>query len=149
MIIDDPVPTLYTNQVRYIPSVSIQDFIERCLEKDPTFRLSVKEALSHPFLKRASSHHLLQKYLARKPELNKRDYLMSKSQAQKEDYDDDDDDSWDELDLINSTWDFNEEIFSLKPPPVHTKYFDRKVNPSSLPITPADEEDTEKRTFLF
>lgn len=146
MIIDDPVPTLYTNQVRYVPSALIQDFIERCLNKNPECRLSVTEALAHPFLKRASSCHLLQRYLARKPELNKRDYLMSKSTVHKEE--DDDDDSWDELDFINSTWNFNEEILSLKPPPVHTKYFDRRVNPA-LPITPADEEDLEKRVFVF
>lgn len=145
MIIDDPAPTLYTNQVRYVPSPSIQDFIENCLDKNPESRLTVTEALAHPFLKRASSHQLLQKYLARKPELNKRDYLMSKCTSNR---DDDDDDSWDELDFINTTWNFNEEILSLKPPPVHTKYLDRRVNPS-LPITPADDEDLEKRAFFF
>ncbi|OAD02398.1 hypothetical protein MUCCIDRAFT_130565, partial [Mucor lusitanicus CBS 277.49] len=66
MIIDDPAPTLYTNHVRYVPSNAIQDFIEKCLDKNPATRLSVTDALNHPFLKKAAGPHLLQKYLARR-----------------------------------------------------------------------------------
>jgi serine/threonine protein kinase len=153
MIIDDPAPTLYSNQCRYVPSNSIQDFIEKCLDKDPQTRLSVSDALNHPFLKRAAGPSLLQKYLSRRPELDKRSYLMSRSTTKKkheEDEDDDDDDSWDELDFLETTWDFNEENTPIltatasKPPPVHTKHLDRRVHSSSgSPITPNDGEQIE------
>ncbi|CAO3610525.1 unnamed protein product [Mucor fragilis] len=163
MIIDDPAPTLYTNHVRYVPSNSIQDFIEKCLDKNPATRLSVTDALNHPFLKKAAGPHLLQKYLARRPELNKRAYLMSRSATKKypqstdedEEYDND---SWDELDFIETTWNFNEEDIpdesssnhaatdtttTIKPPPVHTKYLNRRRRSSSnftSPITPNDHD---------
>lgn len=144
MIIEDPSPTLYTNQIGYVPSPSIQDFIETCLDKTAVNRINIIEAINHPFLKRASSHHLLQKYLARKPELNKRDYIMSRSSKNKKVEDEEEeeaDNSWDELEFINSTWNFNEEeqFTTLKPPPVHTKYLNR-VNPETdSPITPNDD----------
>ncbi len=144
MIIDDPVPTLYTNGIRYAPSSFIQDFIERCLDKNPRTRLSVTEALNHPFLKRASSHQLLQKYLARKPELNKKDYLMSRPVVQQhyeeDDFEQEEQDSWDELDFINSTWNFNNE--TNKRPHVRTTYLGSSnySEASSSPITPNDEQ---------
>ncbi|KAG2229103.1 hypothetical protein INT48_003206 [Thamnidium elegans] len=144
MIIEDPSPTLYTNQIGYVPSHSIQDFINKCLDKTATNRINIIEAINHPFLKRAGSHHLLQKYLARKPELNKRDYIMSRSNKNKKQQEEEaeDNSSWDELDFINSTWNFNEEeqFTTLKPPPVHTKYLNR-VNPETdSPITPNDDD---------
>jgi serine/threonine protein kinase len=167
MIIDDPAPTLYTNDIRYVPSLSIQEFIEKCLDKNPETRLTCTEALNHPFLKRASSHQLLQKYLSQKPELNKRDYLMSRSVARQpanqfynhdSDFDleeeEDFNDSWDELDFINSIWNFNESDelvipsaqHTIRPPPVHTKYLDRRVNPlTESPITPKDHEQVEEK----
>lgn len=161
MIIDDPAPTLYTNNIRYAPSNSIQDFIEKCLDKNPSTRLSVTDALNHPFLKKAAGPHLLQKYLARRPELNKRAYLLSRSATKKQhrsaENDEYDNDSWDELDFIETTWNFNEEDIpngnnsnastdtttTIKPPPVHTKYLNRRRRSSSnftSPITPSDQE---------
>lgn len=140
MILEDPAPTLHDTGIHYAPSQAIQDFIDRCLDKSPENRMNVTEALNHPFLKRAASHHLLQKYLSRKPELNKRDYLVSRATKHKKEQED----SWDELDFINSTWNFNEEpsSLSLKPPPVHTQYLDRVINPETeSPITPADGEE--------
>jgi serine/threonine protein kinase len=156
MIIDDPSPTLYSNQCRYVPSNSIQDFIEKCLDKDPRTRLSVSDALSHPFLKRAAGPSLLQKYLSRRPELDKRAYLMSRSSTnhKKAAKEDDDDESWDELKFLQSTWDFNEDktpmlTTTLKPPPVHTKYLNREVYASSgSPITPNDDEDIYPTTTM-
>lgn len=152
MIIDDPAPTLYSNQCRYVPSNNIQDFIEKCLDKDPQTRLSVTDALNHPFLKRATGPSLLQKYFSRRPELNKRAYLMSRFSPKDknkldEEPEDEENDSWDELDFLETTWDFNEDNVpiltstTLKPPPVHTKYLDMRVNGTSAsPITPKDNE---------
>lgn len=157
MIIDDPAPTLHSNGIRYAPTSSIQDFIEDCLEKDPQTRISVTEALNHSFLKRASSHQLLQKYLSRKPELNKTNYLMSRpplpqtnssfefdNEDEEEEGDDEfEENSWDELDFINSTWNFNEE--TIRPPHLHTAYLDR--NNSSDPVTPNDEQQQDDLIF--
>ncbi|CEP16889.1 hypothetical protein [Parasitella parasitica] len=163
MIIDDPPPTLYSNHIRYTPSHTIQDFIEKCLDKNPSSRLSVTDALNHPFLKKAAGPHLLQKYLARRPELNKRSFLMSRSATAKKNHhpgDDDDEydnDSWDELSFIETTWNFKEEDIpngsssnastetttTIKPPLLHTKYLNRSRRTSSnyaSPITPSDHE---------
>lgn len=158
MIIDDPAPTLRDNGIRYAPSQAMQDFIEKCLHKNPETRMTVTEALNHPFLKRASGPHLLQKYFSQRPELNKRDYLMSRASPQKEnltsqfifDSDDEEEDeeegdeaiyfneSWDELEFINSTWNFHEDpIPTLN---VHTQYLNR--DPSNYsPVTPEDEDE--------
>ena len=140
MIIDDPPPTLYTNGIKYSPSIAIQDFIDRCLDKNPETRFSVNEALNHPFLKKAASPQLLQKYLGKKPELNKRDYLMSRAatagvqfHAEEED---DMTDSWDELDFINSTWNFNDmsSTLAIQPPVTIT------TPCTHSPVTPADDQ---------
>lgn len=133
--------------------------------------MTVTEALNHPFLKRASGPHLLQKYLAQRPELNKRDYLMSRAPTQQhqqhnltsqfifdsddDDYEDDDDEeegadeaiyfdnnneSWDELDFINSTWNFQEDNNSNIPTlNVHTQCLNR-VQSNNSPVTPGDNE---------
>lgn len=41
-------------------SVEFNDFLEKCLEKNPSQRHSVKELLSHPFLDKASNSFFLQ-----------------------------------------------------------------------------------------
>lgn len=176
MIIDDPAPTLYTNGVRYAPSHSIQDFIEKCLDKNPSTRLTTSEALQHPFLKRAHPPSLFKTWLSQNPQLNRRDYLTSRSSSSvlknkpyyrhlnntsdfQFDHSDDEleefNDSWDELDFINSIWNFNESdelvintSSTFRPPPViHTKYLDRRINPlTDSPITPNDAEEVHQES---
>lgn len=165
MIIDDPAPTVQANGIRYAPSHAMQDFIEKCLCKNPETRMTVTEALNHPFLKRASGPHLLQKYLSHRPELNKRDYLMSRAPTQQQqhnltsqfifDSDDEEEDdeeegadeaiyfnnneSWDELDFINSTWNFHEDNNTIPTLNVHTQCLNREQGNNS-PVTPGDDE---------
>lgn len=149
MVIDDPAPTLYSNGVRYEPSQFIQLFIENCLDKNPMSRMSITEALNHSFLKKASGPHHLQKYLGRRPELNKTSYLMSRAAVNKynnSDEEEDEDADWDELEFLETTWNFNEESNSNKPPRVETRNYHaaarrRSSQQSMSPITPNDNED--------
>ncbi|KAI8977049.1 kinase-like domain-containing protein [Mycotypha africana] len=178
MIVDDPPPTLYSNQCRYIPSPTIQDFIDKCLDKNPQTRMSVSDVLNHSFIKKAQGPSLLQKYFSKRPELDKRSYLMTRSNSHQKkaallqqdknttyynshsssNGDEDDEDSWDELEFLQTTWDFSAStaekdttatitpsfaqqsgtattapppLITLKPPPVHTKYLQRKRRSSS------------------
>jgi serine/threonine protein kinase len=100
MIIDDPVPTLQSNQCRYMPSNWFQGFIDSCLHKNPMFRMGVHHALQHPFLRKAPSPVLLQKYLSKRPELDQR--VSAKITEEEEDVDAD----WDELNFLETTWNF-------------------------------------------
>ncbi|KAI8877578.1 hypothetical protein K501DRAFT_306465 [Backusella circina FSU 941] len=114
MIIDDPAPTLH--QCPYPPSAHFQDFIENCLVKSPLHRYTIHHALNHPFLKRASGPQLLKTYLSRRPHLDRSHYCSNKKTV-------DNDSSWDELDFIETTWDF-----------------DRHHHDTDSPITPDDDD---------
>lgn len=152
MIIDDLPPTLSSNGCQYVPSPNMQHFTERCLVKNPHIRTSVVESLSHPFLKKAPGASYLQKYLAKRPELNKTNYLMTRSVSQKDlpKEEDEEDEYWDEVDFLDTTWNFNtpEEkneppVIQLRPPPLRTNYARRhQTSSSNSPITPEDDNKT-------
>ncbi|KAI8364956.1 kinase-like domain-containing protein [Blakeslea trispora] len=136
MIIENPVPTFSGNRCRYTPSHAMQDFVNRCLHKKASKRISITEALNHPFLKRAHGPSLLQKFLAKRPELDKRAYLMSRQQKNHSQG------SWDELEFLESTWDFNDDLKKAKPPPVDM--YDLRKTHSNLdsPITPNGSDNS-------
>ncbi|KAI9020765.1 kinase-like domain-containing protein [Phycomyces nitens] len=69
-IINEPSPTLETSGCKYQSSIIFQDFISRCLIKDPFERISIQDALSHPFLKKAQGPQFLARYLARRPDMD-------------------------------------------------------------------------------
>ena len=154
MIIEDPVPTFSGNRCRYAPTQAMQDFVNRCLYKKARNRISISEALNHPFLKKAPNPSLLQKFLAKRPELDKRSYLMSRQHKYPSEG------SWDELEFLESTWDFNEDLKKIKPPPVHIYDLRRTDSNSDSPVTPngsdqdiyiclTGEADRHKKTDAF
>ncbi|OAD72892.1 hypothetical protein PHYBLDRAFT_100427, partial [Phycomyces blakesleeanus NRRL 1555(-)] len=64
-IINEPPPTLESSGCKYQTSTAFQDFIRLCLIKDPFERISIQDALSHPFLRKAQGPQFLARYLSR------------------------------------------------------------------------------------
>ncbi|KAG1451628.1 hypothetical protein G6F55_009088 [Rhizopus delemar] len=129
IIVDDQPPTLDSETA----SLALQEFIEHCLQKDPTKRKTISELLNQSFLKKASSPEILKKYLNNHhPGLNKKKFHSTKKSSCP---DDDDSISWKTEDEDESTWDFVERGLRVS---IECLDYDTPVTQS--PITPSDSD---------